>query len=120
MDRTDKTTQVLWISRHTMTPEQRSDLERIADGPVELVPWTDTVKEAGVLREAIGQADLIAAVLPVELLAQVFRLANGKPVIQSVSGRIPLPETRDGERQFAFVHQYWQRITRLDWAAQRL
>lgn len=120
MERTDRANRVLWISRHTMTPEQYSDLERIADGPVELIPWTDTVKEAAELEGAIEKADLIAAVLPTELLAQVLRLAEGKPVLQSVSGRVSLPETGSGERQFAFVHAYWQRILRLDWAAERL
>ena len=37
--------QVLWISRHRMTPEQLEDLEAVLQDSVTLLPWTDTVRE---------------------------------------------------------------------------
>ena len=60
---------VLWISRHQMTREQREDLEEILGDTVVLVPWTDTVHQIEALLPMVIQADAVAAVLPVQLLA---------------------------------------------------
>lgn len=60
---------VLWISRHTMTEPQLRDLARVLGDTVQVLPYTQTVKQADVLRPLIEQADAIAAVLPVELHA---------------------------------------------------
>ena len=38
--------QVLWVSRHEMTPQQLADLERALGDSVELRPWPDTVRFA--------------------------------------------------------------------------
>ena len=65
---------VLWVSRHEMTPAQRSDLERIMGGPVTLLPWRDTVRSAEELRPVLETADAAAVVLPLELLGEVLRL----------------------------------------------
>lgn len=110
---------VLWISRHEMTPAQRSDLERVMGGPVELLPWPDTIRDAEELAPAIAESDAVAAVLPPELLCRVLHLAGGKPVMQSVSSRKPTGRTvttPDGrqEVEFAFVHTGWQQIVRME------
>ena len=110
---------VLWISRHEMTAPQRADLERIMDGPVRLLPWRDTVRDLSALAPAIRQADAVAAVLPLELMAGLLRLAGGKPVLQAVSERRPtgkLRATPEGgsEPEFAFVHRCWQQVLRLE------
>lgn len=82
---------VLWISRHQMTVEQRSDLERV-----------------------MGEE-----VLPVELLAELVRLAGKRPVFQAAAVRTPtgrfhtLPDGRR-EPEFAFAHGGWQQILRLE------
>lgn len=110
---------VLWISRHQMTPEQWLDLERVMDGPVVLDCWRDTVNDLGALAPLVERADAVAAVLPVELLAGVMKLAGTRPVLQAVSGRQPtgrthtLPDGRD-EPEFAFVHRCWRQILRLE------
>lgn len=110
---------VLWVSRHEMTRDQRADLERALGGPVELLPWQDTVADVAQLRPALEGADAVAAVLPVELLAQLLPLAGGKPVLVATSGREPtgrvhtLPDGRQ-EPEFAFVHQGWRQILRLE------
>lgn len=67
---------VLWISRHTMTEPQLRDLARVLGDTVQVLPYTQTVKQADVLRPLIEQADAIAAVLPVELLAELVTLAD--------------------------------------------
>ena len=110
---------VLWISRHEMTDTQWQDLKRIMGGPVRLIPWKDTVQEVSELSGAVAKADVIAAVLPLTMMGDLLRLADGKPVIQAVSERVPagtlrrLPDGR-AEPQFEFVHRHWQQVLRLE------
>ena len=110
---------VLWISRHQMTAEQRSDLERVMGEAVELPPWTKTVENLAELRPEVEQADAVAAVLPVELLAELVRLAGKRPVLQTAAVRTPTGRVRtlpDGRREpeFAFAHGGWRQILRLE------
>ena len=111
--------QVLWVSRHRMTEEQRTDLERIMDGPVKLICWQNTVRDVAELAPALEQVDATAVVLPLELLRQLLLLANGKPVLQAVSARQATEKTVTNsngqeEAEFAFIHQGWQQILRLE------
>ena len=110
---------VLWISRHSMTPEQLADLERIMGGPVRLRPWTDTVTDIAELAVAAREADAVAAVLPPELLSGLLRLAQGKPVLIAESGRLSTGRTTAGvsgqpEPEYAFVHPCWRQLLRLE------
>ena len=110
---------VLWVSRHQMTQEQRADLERVMGGPVELVCWRDTVGDARELAPALAAADAAAVVLPLELLGQLLPLAGEKPVLQAACARVPtgrMVATPDGreEAEFAFVHQGWRQVIRLE------
>ena len=115
----DALKRVLWVSRHEMTPEQMADLERVMGGPVELLPWRDTVREAAKLAPALKEADAAAVVLPLELLGELLPLAGEKPVFQAVSGReatgrtVTTPDGRR-EQEFAFVHKGWRQILRLE------
>ena len=116
---------VLWISRHEMTPAQREDLERVMRAPVTLIPWKDTVEDIAELLPALRQADAAAAVLPPEKLSALLQAADGKPVLQAVSGRAPTGRTvisANGtpEPEFAFVHLYWERILKLELRTRRL
>ena len=109
---------VLWISRHQMTPAQRADLERVLGDAVELRPWKDTVSDLKALAPAVEAADVVAAVLPVELLCGLMQLSGGRPVLQAQSDRVPtgrtltLPDGRQ-EPEFAFVHRGWRQILQL-------
>lgn len=113
-----KTHRVLWISRHTMTEEQRADLERVMGGPVELTVWSDTVENLQDLQPLVCRSDAVAAVFPAEKLAQLLEIAGGRPVLQAKSGRratgrwTTLPDGRR-EREFAFVHRGWQQILQI-------
>ena len=119
---------VLWISRHAMTEPQLRDLARVLGvlgDAVQVLPYTQTVKQADVLRPLIEQADAIAAVLPVELLAELVTLADERPVLQSVAGRRFTGRTlhlADGqtEPEIAFEHLYWQQIVKLKLQTRRL
>ena len=110
---------VLWISRHQMTAEQRSDLERVMGEAVELRPWTETVEDLTELCPEVERADAAAAVLPVELLAELVRLAGKRPVLQTAAVRTPTGRVRtlpDGRREpeLAFAHGGWRQILRLE------
>ncbi|MBR4544393.1 MAG: hypothetical protein IKO14_00210 [Oscillibacter sp.] len=116
---------VLWISRHEMTREQRADLERVLGDPVELTVWAETVEDVSQLRPAVEAADVVAAVLPPNLLGELVNLAGEKMVLRAVTLRIPLDAVRtlpDGrrEREFAYVHQYWEQVLRLRLETRRL
>ena len=115
---------VLWISRHEMTPEQRSDLDRITGG-AELLLWKETVTDIAKLLPLLQQADAVAAVLPPELLAELLALAVDKPVLCAVSERKAtgrfhtLPDGRR-EQEFAYVHGGWEQLLRMDVRTRRL
>ncbi|MCC8098980.1 MAG: hypothetical protein LIO78_02805 [Clostridiales bacterium] len=116
---------VLWISRHTMTPDQLADLERIMGGPVRLLVWADTVSSMEELRPLLEQADAVAAVLPLEKLAQLLEMAGEKPVLQGISRRVPTGRTvqlADGrtEQEFAYVHEGWQQLLEVRVRTKRL
>ena len=110
---------VLWISRHTMTPDQLAELERGLGGPAELIPWRETVEDPAQLLPSIRRADAVAAVLPLEVMARLLPLVGERPLLVARSGRIPtgriltLPDGRQ-EAEFAFVHRGWQRLLRAE------
>jgi hypothetical protein len=92
---------------------------------VRLILWRDTVQDVKCLRSALQEADAAAVVLPLELLAQLLPMAQGKPVLQAVSDRVPTGRTivlPDGriEPEFAFVHRCWKQILRVDIETRRL
>ena len=110
---------VLWISRHQMTREQREDLEEVLGDTVALVPWTDTVHQIEVLLPMVIQADAVAAVLPVQLLALLRPYCGDRPLLQSVSQRVATDTMRtlpngQTEPEFQFCHTGWQQIYRLE------
>ena len=116
---------VLWISRHEMTPEQRADLERALGDSVTLSVWADTVEDLSALRPAVAAADVVAAVLPANLLSGLLDMAGDKPVLRSVSRRVDAGRVRtlpDGrtEREFAYVHLYWEQVLCLRVETRRL
>ena len=116
---------ILWISRHEMTPEQHSDLERVMGDDVSLDVWKDTLSDVERLRPMIKNADAVAAVLPPEMYADLLRIAGGKPVLRSVAGRIPtgcIRTLEDGrqEQEFAFTHRCWQQILRAEFVTKTL
>ena len=85
--------QVLWISRHRMTPEQLEDLEAVLQDSVTLIPWTDTVQEVEELLPLVAQSDAVAAVLPTVTVPPftVTSLGNGSEAVQVTSPDIVMP-----------------------------
>lgn len=116
---------VLWVSRHRMTDAQREDLEAALGGPVELLPWRETVKDPAELLPALEDSDAAAAVLPLEHLAWLVRHAGEKPILLPVTERLAtggvhrLPDGRE-EAEYAYRHARWKRITRLELETENL
>ena len=104
---------VLWISRHVLSPEQHAGLETVCGGPFRLEWWRENVEDAAQLREAVAHADVIAAVLPLHLLAEVTAMAGHRPVLISQARRVLVP-TDGPEAAVRFTHGGWQRIKRLE------
>lgn len=105
----------LWISRHRMTAEQLADLERVMGGPIRLTTWPDTVEDLRCLAPAVASADAVCAVLPTELLAELLRMARGRPVLVAASARRPTgAPDKNGDPQFTFVHRGWRQVLRLE------
>ncbi len=110
---------ILWISRHTMTDAQFSDLECIMGDRVELDQWTDTLTCVDELKHRLSMVDGVTCVLPMVMIGNLLPLLEGKPVMQAVSGRVATGEMCSGERQFLYVHRYWEQILKVEIEAVR-
>ena len=107
---------VLWISRHQMTEEQLSDLERIMGGAVELHQWSETVNSVADLSPAIESVDAICAVLPIDKLVQILDVAGDKPVMVAKNKR-----DRDANTgEFVFTHDGWYQTLKVEVVQRRL
>ena len=103
---------VLWISRHCLTPEQTAGLERFCGGPFRLLHRSETIQDIGALSRDIANADVLAAVLPPPLLAQLVATASGKPVLIEQCQRRLKPNAA-GELSVIFTHGGWLRVRKM-------
>lgn len=104
---------ILWISRHVLSDDQRAGLERLCGGSFELIWWKETVEDLADLMPAAEAADVIAAVLPIQLLAGLVERFPGKPILIDLARRTLVP-TGGPEAETRFAHGGWQRIRRLE------
>lgn len=108
-----------------MTAEQKADLDRVLGSETRLLPWTKTVDGLEALTPLLQQADAVAAVLPLELLARLLRIAGEKPVLQAVCERtltgrtVSLPDGRR-EPEVRYTHRCWQRLLRVEVETEQL
>lgn len=105
---------ILWISRHALSTEQLDDLCRIYGGEIAITPHADNVARVADLRDEIGAADVIAAVLPVNLLADLLRAAGDKPVIRARMRRTLEPSPDGGEPTAVMHHEAWEQVLRVE------
>lgn len=118
---------ILWVSRHQMTGSQVQDLERIY-GEFILKKFDTTVNNVSQIIEAGADCNVLAVVLPPNLLAELVNPRiniNMKPVIRSVSDRVPAgeyfnPDTGKREIKYNFVHNHWEKIVKIDIITERL
>jgi len=73
---------ILWLSRHSLTADQLSDLKRIYK-EIEIVHVAETISDFSKISDKIAQADVLAVALPIDLQAQLLKIVGDKPVIVS-------------------------------------
>lgn len=99
---------ILWLSRHEFTKEQFEALVKIY-GEVDITPLNKTISDVEELKPYINEVDILAVVLPVELVADLMKITN-KPVIFAVNDRI-LDET--GEKVI-FQFKCWKQYKKVE------
>lgn len=117
---------ILWLSRHTMTLEQRADLERIY-GEVEVKTFDQTVASWKDVVAAGEDCEVLAVVLPPAILADLTNPRNNsKPVIRAIANRVATgntvvnPATGKEEAEYRFEHAGWERVVRIEIVTERL
>ena len=116
---------ILWVSRHEMTPEQKSDLDRGMGDAVSITAYRETVRDVRELLPMIEAADAVAVVLPPNLLQELLAVVGEKPVLRAISRREPsgqmtiLPDGRR-EPQFNYVHDGWEQVLSIEIRVRRL
>ena len=105
---------VLWISRHTLVEEQLVDLEMICNDSVSITQIQESISDIHTITGMVSEADVIACVLPVHLLADLVELADGKPILVEECIRSVIPQ-KDGEPKVIFRHGCWKMITKLEY-----
>lgn len=113
---------ILWVSRHSMTCEQKADLERIY-GDFRLIQHDATLTDVSDLLEY--DADIYAVVLPIDLIA-LLKSHTSADIIQPVSGRVKTDRlilnnaTGKYENEYIYKHLYWQLIKKCEIDTERL
>lgn len=116
---------ILWVSRHPMTKLQIEDLKRIY-GEFELKKMDTTVNNVSEIIEAGADCEILAVVLPPNLLAELVNpRINEKPVIRSISDRVYSgeyinPDTGKLETKYNFVHKSWEKILKIEIVTEKL
>lgn len=106
---------VLWISRHTMTQEQRADLERALHDKVRIHQYPMLVSDVHELDWVVAQSDVICAVLPIEKLCELMMVAGKRPILVSKA------KTRQSaDEEFVFEHDGWYQMIDISIVKQRL
>ncbi len=113
-------TKILWLSRHSMTETQLTDLIRIY-GEVEVKTFDQTVSSWRDVVEAGKDCDILAVVLPPAILADLTNPRNNsKPVIRAKMNRVPTgrtlvnPATGKEETEYCFHHDGWERVIKVE------
>ena len=104
---------ILWISRHPLTSDQIDDLRRIY-GEVAISQHGQQVARIADIKDEISAADVIAAVLPLNLLADLLRAAGDKPVIRARMRRTWAPAPDGSEPVAMFEHEAWEQVLRVE------
>ena len=109
---------ILWISRHEMTVEQLDDLKRIY-GEISITKVDKTISDAKEIEQFKG-FDVIAVVLPINIIAELVSKNLDAQIIQPVAERIMSDEevlnlaTGEYEKAYIFKHKYWQKIISIE------
>jgi len=96
---------VLRLTRHPAEEVQKAELRRIFGADCVIVDHSETVPGVERVRELVReyQADVLEAVLPLPIMAEVVnpRTGVGVPVVRAITKRVI---SEDGEVSFPFQH----------------
>lgn len=108
---------IAWVSAETMTKDQIGNLRQIY-GDVTVTQVKGTFGSAEELADIVANYDIIAVMVPTNLLPGIVHLAGDKPVIRPVNRVEPkcmLGDTRGQcTRQFEYVHDHWERVEKCE------
>ena len=110
-------TNILWVSRHTLTSDQITDLKSIY-GEISITQYDKTITDVSELTKQ-GDSDVYAVVLTAELISDLMKIIpEGRQVIQAVSERVFTgktlvnPATGQEEKEYAYRHKCWRRVVK--------
>lgn len=113
-------TKILWLSRHTLTEAQVTDLNRIY-GEIEVKNFNQYISGWKDVVDAGADCDILAVVLPPAILADLINPRNNnKPVIRAKANRVPTgnttvnPATGKEETEYRFAHAGWERVVKIE------
>lgn len=119
-------TNILWLSRHSMTEAQVEDLKRIY-GEIEVKTFDESVSGWKDVVEAGADCDVLAVVLPPAILADLTNPRNNtKPVIRAKANRVPTgktivnPATGKEETEYRFEHAGWEKVIKIEVVVEQL
>lgn len=107
---TEKTQNVLWFSRHEMSPEQKAAL----GDNVNITQINKTINSAYEIQDEIEKADVIGIVAPINLQQQFLKLSNDKPVIMAVNDRVLVPQPDGIEDKVEFHFNKWEQLKEIN------
>jgi len=111
-----KIKKVLWFSRHEMSQDQKTDLQRIY-GDISITQVNKTIQSVYELKDDINNYDIIAIVAPIHLQQQFLKIAKDKPIISCRNKRVfdPADNTKVN-----FVFDGWYQIVKIEVATKDL
>lgn len=115
---------ILWLSRHELNERQLEDLKRIY-GTTEIKNVSMMVKSAEDVIEAGKDCDILAVVLPPQVIAELIKKTD-KPVIRAINNRVPTgkkvinPRNGNEEDEYVFQHGGWERVIKVEVVTEKL
>lgn len=110
-------TTVFWASRHSLNQDQLNGLEKIIDDSFAINQVDRTFRSAEEILSAAGDAKFLAVVLPIPLLAHVFKLKRKDQVILVPKSKRVLIPQEGGESKVSFVYDGWEVIDQLTYVS---
>ncbi len=110
---------VLRLTRHAIVPEQLAELQRLYGADCEILEISETVPNSARVTEMVRahNADVVEAVLPFQLLAEVVGPDGcGIPVIRAITRRV---FAEDGVKVH-FVFSHYEKVLKVEVVTERL
>ena len=98
---------IMWFSRHDMNSEQMNDLQKLFV-EIEVTKVNKTIQSVLELKTEIDNADILCIVMPLNLQAELIKLAGDKPILICRNHRL-LKD--DGTVEF--VHAGWDKLIKI-------